>query len=73
MYEDRIIAYIDVLGFKNEISKTFSDNKEIEPETRRINNFISLLHKDFEKKGLDDSTYNATQFSDSIIISYSKY
>ena len=73
MYEDRIIAYIDVLGFKNEISKTFSDNKEIEPETRRIYNFISLLHKDFEKAGLFiDSTYKVTQFSDSIVISYSK-
>ena len=73
MYEKRIIAYIDVLGFENEINKTFSNSKEKEPETIRIYDFISLLHKDFEKAGLFiDSTYKVTQFSDSIVISYSK-
>lgn len=65
MYEDRIIAYIDILGFKNAIN-----NKTV-PE-KRIYDFISLIHKDFaDRKVLPDSSYEVTQASDALAISYS--
>ena len=36
-YEDRIVAYIDVLGFKNRIKSTLSkDDKEVEEQTQLI-------------------------------------
>lgn len=75
MYEERIIAFIDILGFKNEIEKktinSFSGN-ENEQESERIYDFISLLHKDFVNRNpIPKSTYCVTQFSDSLVISYS--
>ena len=75
MYEERIVAFVDILGFKNEIErKTInpSSNDENESETERIYDFISLLNKDFVKRNTsDDSTYRVSQFSDSLVISYS--
>lgn len=75
MYEDRIVAFVDILGFKNEIEKKTinpSSNIENEKETERIYDFISLLNKDFVKRNTsDDSTYRVSQFSDSLVISYS--
>lgn len=74
MYEERIVAFVDVLGFKNEIEmKTVnSTNDEVEKETSRIYDFISQLQKDFVKRNFSsDSTYRVSQFSDSLVISYS--
>lgn len=74
MYNYKIIAYIDILGFQNEINKrTVSDNKENENETTRVYDFISLINKDFvdkKRKKLIETTYEVTQFSDSLVISY---
>ena len=75
MYEERIVAFVDVLGFKNEIEKKTvnpSVGVENEEETERVYDFISLLNKDFVKRNTsDDSTYRVSQFSDSLVISYS--
>ena len=67
MFEDRIIAFVDILGFKNKIENNFSQSNEMEVE--KIYRFISFLHEDYDKK-INDSSYQATQFSDSLVISY---
>lgn len=75
MYENRIIAYIDILGFKNEIEKKTinpSSKKENNKESKRIYDFISVVHKDFVKRNIShDSSYKVSQFSDSLVFSYS--
>lgn len=67
-YEERLVAFLDILGFKEIIKKTESETKELE-------NLISLLRriKDGVEK-LKNEDENSTDirmsvFSDSIIIS----
>ena len=59
-YENRYIAFIDILGFKNIIKKSEEKNNEIEYIEKAINIF-----KSFTK----DSAFVVTQFSDSVVIS----
>jgi len=71
MYEERIIAYIDILGFTKKIENTV-ENLEM---TQKIYDFISLVHKDFfkeidKKEKFLDSSYEVTQSSDCLAISY---
>ena len=70
MYEKRVLAFIDVLGFEEAVNKTMDREEENEFETNKIKELLeemSLKIKDTFK--LDDNgTIN--QFSDSIIISY---
>jgi hypothetical protein len=74
-YEDRIVAFIDILGFKDKIDKTISGDNidkiiqayDIIRNTCRLN----AKNKDEEKinKALDKSR-KTTVFSDSIVISF---
>lgn len=74
MYEERLVAFVDVLGFKNEIEKKSinpSTGIENEDSTNNIYDFITLLHNDFvERNASSHSSYRVTQFSDSLVISY---
>lgn len=74
MYEERLVAFIDVLGFKNEIERKSIDSygNENTDKTENIYDFISLLHHDFVSRNTStNSTYKVSQFSDSLVISYS--
>ena len=71
-YEKRIIAFIDILGFKSKISETSS--KTVEANNKLGNLCDALLFKEaylMEAQQNDDLplTSNLTQFSDSIVIS----
>ena len=72
-YEDRIVCFIDVLGFKNIINKTLDkEGNDIESEIELINKALSL---GLEILDLDDKYKLAkskivTQFSDSFVISF---
>ena len=85
MYKDRILAFIDVLGFSNTVKKTVNNNPlknnenylvEDLIETQRIDKFFCDIKWDLIYKDLylsEDSRIKSkiiNQLSDSIIISY---
>ena len=79
MYEDRILAFVDVLGFSNAIKKTIQDDgTENYNETQKIDNILNDVHWQLNYKDLLVSnelpigSKVTSQFSDSIIISYLK-
>lgn len=53
-YENRIVAYIDILGFKDIIDKTVKDGNDVEEEIDRIIQMNAVIRKTWfldEKKG----------------------
>jgi hypothetical protein len=74
MYEDRILAFIDVLGFSDSVKKTIRFDVEDEVETKRIDNLIEKVqwHLNYEKDhyGKSFNSKVVNQFSDSLVISY---
>jgi len=84
-YENRVVAFIDLLGFKEIIKKTVDDNgrdnePEIEALTETFRQMKDTLHNReiFEKMNRELNIENNTssrqisQFSDSIVISFKK-
>lgn len=79
-YEEKVLAYIDILGFKNAVGKTMENNgKEIENicEIQRIDNLIEEehLHLNIREYLLGEPKIEGrvtSQFSDTIVISYLK-
>jgi len=79
MYEERVLAYIDILGFSNAVEKTI--NKETESEiyyeTEKIDNLLDEenFHLNIREYLVSRQRINGkvtSQFSDSVIISYLK-
>lgn len=81
LYQDRVLAFVDILGFSDAIKKTtqINNGNEIPYETQRIDNLLNevewqLKYKDILTKGFSDSlkieSKITSQFSDSIVISY---
>lgn len=75
-YEDRIVAYIDVLGFKNQIKSTLSkDGKEVEEQTQLIYEAYNSIRDIWDldsKKNFSNKIRQSkriTIFSDCIIVS----
>lgn len=73
IYESRILAFVDILGFKNMIQQSAFDYKE----QQRILNAMNIIHgykelndNGFGGKGLREYGIQITTFSDSAIISY---
>jgi hypothetical protein len=78
-YEERVLAYIDILRFKNAVNNTIKeDGNDNFHEIQRIDNILNELQ--WQSKYKDYLISNefpigskvTTQFSDSIIISYLK-
>lgn len=75
IYEDRAVAFVDILGFKDIIASTIEQNgNEIEEETKKLNSFFDEVNKEFssEEKWTsipDTCTRIVTHFSDSIVFS----
>ena len=66
-YEDRVVAFIDVLGFSAMVEKTSTDEKRLQ----LLTSALDCLHNkiwDWEADGVY-SSFAFTQFSDSIVIS----
>lgn len=73
IYEERILAFVDILGFKNIIQRSISSF----PEQRRILDAMKIIHSykelndnGFDGEGLRMYGVQVTTFSDSAIISY---
>jgi hypothetical protein len=78
LYEDRIVAFIDILGFKQKISNTYKEGNIIfQSEIDKITNAYEIIRdflrlnetNDAIKKSLDKER-KVTIFSDSIVISF---
>lgn len=70
-YEERAIAFIDVLGFSHHISKTTKDEKHFKM-IQEVFNYISELKEDNDNGILSQKELGkeVTVFSDSFVISY---
>jgi hypothetical protein len=67
MYQDRVLAYIDILGFSETIKSTIDENGvENEAETEKISALLEAL----QAPGIQINDKVASQFSDTIVISY---
>lgn len=71
MFEERFIAYVDILGFK-EIVKKAKGNDEYQKSISKVLNYIANIrtdnyHGEWAKYGI---TNDVAVFSDSIIVSY---
>jgi hypothetical protein len=75
-YEERVLAYFDILGFSEEIINTINKDteEEIELKTEKINNlFENVLELKNKKLKLNDNKISSkivSHFSDSVAISY---
>jgi len=74
-YQERIVAYIDILGFSEKIRNTIKKNtkEEIESETNKINNFFENIFETKRNKfqiNNIESSRMISNFSDSVVISY---
>lgn len=67
-YENRIVAFIDILGFAGKISKSRTDNNSLNQLCEAIYSIQDHIKEAQENYDLPDSS-NVTQFSDSIVIS----
>jgi hypothetical protein len=69
-YEERIIAFIDILGFSNIIKATLNSEKEL----NNLGSALCYIHdyfKNLQVEHEDPSVIQLSQFSDSIVISVS--
>lgn len=66
-YEDRIVAFIDILGFSNMVNQSGNDVKRLRYLTSAMDRFHNILWS-WEADGCY-SSFAFTQFSDSIVIS----
>lgn len=67
-YEERIVAFIDILGFANKISKSKNDEVSLNKLCKAIHSIKDYIKEAQDKLDLPD-TSNVTQFSDSVVIS----
>ena len=69
-YEDRLIIYIDILGFTNFINYTSETRVNSSNKILRISNFLNLVKKFFTVNDITLSkTRQVTSFSDLIVVS----
>lgn len=73
IYESRILAFVDILGFKNMIHRSissFSEQRRILEAMDIIHSYKELNDNGFDGEGLRKYGVKVTTFSDSAIISY---
>ena len=73
IYEYRILAFVDILGFKNMIQQStcnFLEQKRILNAMKIIHSYKELNDSGFDGEGLRKYGVQVTTFSDSAIISY---
>lgn len=71
-YEKRIVCFIDILGFANIIKKTAKSTTSINIDLQTIVDALNFIHKHFDELSADyDGIIQLSQFSDSIVISFS--
>jgi len=71
-YERKVVCFIDILGFSNIIKKTTNTSDSVKFEFQNIVNALNLIHDHFLELRMDyGNTIQVSQFSDSIVISFS--
>ena len=71
-YEKRVVCFIDILGFSNIIKKTTRVTDGINFDLQNIVNALDFVHNHFSELSLDyEGLIQLSQFSDSIVISFS--
>ena len=69
-YEDRIVCFLDILGFKNIIEESEKDNLKLQ-NTLKALKILNTYKIDSEQNyGATHESVQVTQFSDSIVISF---
>lgn len=68
-YEDRIVVFLDVLGFSNFTNYTGATQVNQSKKIETINNYLEMLHKFFSPKNAIAKSRMVTSFSDSIVLS----
>lgn len=69
-YDDRLVAFIDILGFGNAVSSTVdSKGNENEEEISKIHEVFDLIQENWIEADTDTHSKRVTIFSDSIVIS----
>jgi len=66
-YEDRLVAFIDILGFKDLVADTETDARKLQHLTAALDGLYNRIWQ-WEADG-SYSSFAFTQFSDSIVIS----
>jgi hypothetical protein len=75
-YENRIVLFLDILGFKSIIGKTLNKNEDDEKQIQYLYDTLkrigSFVRDNFKRRNGNWKNNNArvTQFSDSIIVSF---
>jgi len=75
-YEDRIIAFIDILGFRALINETVKDNVIQQEKLNDLVEVLTLIKKEFGKVHKDAElpySFMITYFSDSIVLSVKRH
>lgn len=71
-YERKVVCFIDILGFSNIIKKTAKTNDSTNFELQNIFGALKFIHNHFSEVGADyGDSIQVSQFSDSIVISFS--
>lgn len=71
LYEDRIVVFIDILGFKKIIESTIdSSGNEILEKTHHVLHLLGLPETIFGEDPEMKSSKIVTQFSDSVVVSF---
>lgn len=65
-YEERLILFLDILGFRKIVEKTTKDARTLEALLRAIDMIREMEETDYELRG----SKRVSQFSDSIVVSY---
>ncbi|WP_320122110.1 hypothetical protein [uncultured Sphaerochaeta sp.] len=70
-YTEKVVAFIDVLGFKNHIYESINtDNSTNEVKFNEIQAALNIIIEIADADSLMNMNREVTQFSDSIIISF---
>jgi len=69
-YEERVICFIDILGFKDHIKKSIEDESYIDHIFTGLDTILNIANREVGSALDRDIDLCCTQFSDSIVLSY---
>ena len=71
-YEDRVLCFVDILGFRSEIQQTFDkQGQDVASRIKNLADAFLFIHELLDIDKPDENRGRAvTQFSDSIVISF---
>ncbi len=71
-YEKRILAFVDIMGFKEKVAQSLDDEKAAKKVHRALKRILQIREDNdrYEKMGFNVSDIRITTFSDSAVISY---